>query len=65
MVIEESIHVIFFMYLTILSKKESVDDDLGLETYIGRLQVEDRRKQEDNEVDPKKERSPLALPPAQ
>ena len=53
------------MNLTILSKKESVDDDLVLETYIGRLEIEDKRKQEESEVDPKEERSPLALPPPQ
>ena len=53
------------MNLTILSKKESVDDDLGLETYMGRLQIEDRRQQEEIELDPKEERSQLALPPLQ
>ena len=44
--------MLFFMNLTILSKKESVDDDLGLETSMGRLKIEDRRQQEENEEDP-------------
>ena len=53
------------MNLTILSKKESFDDDLGLETSMGRLQIEDIRQQEENGEDPKKEESPLELPPPQ
>ena len=32
---------------------------------MGRLQIEDRRQQEENEVDLKEERSPLTLPPHQ
>ena len=40
----------------------SVDDDLGLKTYMGRLQIEDERQQEENGEDPKEEGSPLALP---
>ena len=32
---------------------------------MGRLQIEDRKQQEENEVDPKEERSPLALSPPQ
>ncbi|KAL6319796.1 hypothetical protein AAG906_036858 [Vitis piasezkii] len=32
---------------------------------MGRLQIEDRRQQEEKEVDPKEERSPLVLPPPQ
>ena len=44
MVVEESIHVIFYEYNNSLQKRESVDDDLGLETSIGRLQIEDRRQ---------------------
>ncbi|RVW23486.1 hypothetical protein CK203_110464 [Vitis vinifera] len=46
-----------------LMKRE--DDDLGLETFIGRLQIEDRRQQEENGEDHKKEESPLELPPPQ
>ena len=57
--------MLFFMNLTILSKKESFDDDLGLETSMGKLQIEDRRQQEEVVEDPKKEESPLALPSPQ
>ena len=45
-----------------LQERESFDDDLGLETSIGKLQIEDRRQQEEIGEDPKKEESPLALP---
>ncbi|RVW96470.1 hypothetical protein CK203_029751 [Vitis vinifera] len=38
--------------------------NIGLETSMGKLQIEDRRQQEVVE-DPKKEESPLALPPPQ
>ena len=31
--------MLFFMNLAILSKKESFDDDLGLETSMGKLQI--------------------------
>ena len=65
MVVEESIHVIFYEYNNSLQKRESVDDDLGLDTYMGRLEIENRGSQEKNEVDPKEERSPLTLPPPQ
>ena len=55
--------MLFFMNLTILSKKrESLDNDLGLETYMGTLQIEDRIQQEENEVNPKEERPLLTLP---
>ncbi|RVW22169.1 hypothetical protein CK203_108839 [Vitis vinifera] len=62
MVVKESIHVIFDESNNFLQERESVDDGLGLETCIGRLQIEDRRQQEENGEDPKKEESPLALP---
>ena len=45
MVVEESIHVIFYKSNNSLQERESVDDDLGLETYMGRLKIEDRRQQ--------------------
>ena len=51
--------MLFFMNL---QERERIDDDLGLKTSIGRLQIEDRRQQEENGEDPKKEGSPLALP---
>ena len=55
--------MLFFMNLTILSKKrESLDNDLGLETSMEKLQIEDRRQQEEIGEDPKKEESPLTLP---
>ena len=58
--------MLFFMNLTnFLQERESVDDDLGLEINMRKLQIKDRRQQEENEVDPKEERSPLALPPPQ
>ena len=62
MVVEESIHVIFYESNNSLQERESVDDDLGLETYMGRLQIEDERQQEENGEDPKEEWSLLALP---
>ncbi|RVW65236.1 hypothetical protein CK203_062625 [Vitis vinifera] len=64
MVVEESIHVIFYESNNSLQERESFDDDLGLETSMGKLQIEDRRQQEEVVEDPKKE-SPLALPPPQ
>ena len=58
--------MLFFMNLTnSLQERESVDDDLGLEINMRKLKIKDRRQQEENEVDPKEERSPLALPPPQ
>ena len=65
MVVDESIRVIFYEFNKSLQERESFDDDLGLETSMGRLQIEDRRQQEENGGDPKKEESPLALPPPQ
>ncbi|RVW24382.1 hypothetical protein CK203_000340 [Vitis vinifera] len=62
MVVEESIHVIFYESNNSLQERESFDDDLGLETSMGKLQIEDRRQQEEIGEDPKKEESPLALP---
>ena len=52
----------FYASNNYLQERESTDDDLGLETYIERLQIEYRRQQEENGEDPKKEGSPLALP---
>ena len=48
--------MLFFMNLTILSKKKkkSVNNDLGLETSMGILQIENRRQEEENGEDPKK-----------
>ena len=53
--------MLFFMNLTnSLQERESVDDDLGLEINMRKLKIKDRRQQEENEVDPKEERSPCA-----
>ena len=65
MVVEESIHVIFYESNNSLQVRESFDDDLGLEISMGKLQIEYRRQQEEIREDPKKEESPLALPPPQ
>ena len=62
MVVEEFIHVIFYESNNSLQERDSVDDDLGLETSMGRLKIENRRQQEETGEDPKKEGSPLALP---
>ena len=61
MVVEESIHVIFYESNNSLQERKSIDDDLGLEISMGRLKIEDRKQQEENGEDPKKEGSPLAL----
>ena len=55
MVVEESIHVIFYESNNSLQERESFDDDLGLETSMGKLQIEERRQQEEIIEDPKKE----------
>ncbi|RVX04249.1 hypothetical protein CK203_015539 [Vitis vinifera] len=62
MVVEESIHD---ESNNSLQEIESFDDDLGLETSMRKLQIEDRRQQEEVVEDPKKEESPLALPSPQ
>ena len=63
MVVEESIHLIFYESNNSLQERESFNDDLGLETSMGKFQIEDIRQQEEIGEDPKKEESPLALPP--
>ena len=47
MVVEESIHIIFYESNNFLQEIESFDDDLGLETSMGKLQIENRRQQEE------------------
>lgn len=56
-------HVILYESSNALQGRTGVNDDLGLEDYMGRLQIENWSQQEEREVDLKKERSPLALPP--
>ena len=63
MVLEESIHVVFYETNESLQQRESVDNDLGLENSMGRLQIEDENQQVEKDDDPKDERSPLTLPP--
>ena len=65
MVVEDFIQVIFYESNNSFQEKESFDDDLGLKTSMRKLQIEDRRQQEEVVEDPKKEKSPLALPPPQ
>ena len=65
MVVKESIHVIFDESNNSFQEKESFDDDLGLETSMGKLQIEYKRQQEEIREDPKKEESSLTLPPPQ
>ena len=59
--------MLFLMNLTTLFKEEergSVDDDVGLNFSMGRLQIEDKDSQQEKEMDSKnEEQSPLALPP--
>ena len=43
MVVKESIHVIFDESNNYLQERESFDNDLGLETSMGKLKIEDRR----------------------
>ena len=65
MIVEEFIHVIFYESNHSPQETKSFDDDLGLETFMEKLQIEDRRQQEEIVEDPKKEESPLALPHSQ
>ena len=37
-----------------IQERESFDDDLSLETSLGKLQIEDKRQQEEIGGDPKK-----------
>ena len=64
MVVEESIHVVFDECNDTLQRRESVDDDIGLEFSVGRFQIEDMVPQQEEEIDSKKEKeSPLGPPP--
>ena len=63
-VVEESIHVVFDESNDSLHRTESVDDDIGLDFSMGRLQIEDRVHQQEEEINSKKEEeSPLASSP--
>ena len=64
MVVEEFIHVVFDEYNDSLERRESVDDDIGLDFSMGILQIEDGVHQQEEEMDSNKEdESPLAPPP--
>ena len=62
MVVEESIHVIFYESNNSLQERESFDDALDLETSMGRLKIDDRKQEEENGENPKKEGLSLTLP---
>ena len=62
MIVEESIHVVFDESNDSLEKRENIDDDVGLDLSIGRLQIEDGDHQEEEESNSKKEgESPMAF----
>ena len=62
MVVEESIHVVFYESNNSLNGRESVDDDVGIDFSKGRLQIEEGDPEQEKETNSKKkERSPLAL----
>ena len=51
MVVEESIQIVFDESNDSLQRRESVDDDVGLDFSMGRLQIEDRVHQQEEEID--------------
>ena len=64
MVVDESIHAVFDESNDYLERIESVDDDVGLDFSIGRLQIGDGFHQQEEKTDLKKEEeSPLTPPP--
>ena len=63
MVVEESVHVVFDESNESLERRESVNDDVGLDFSMGRLQIDDKVHQKEEEIDSKKEESPFAHPP--
>ena len=63
MVVEESVHVVFDESNESLERRESVNDDVGLDFSMGRLQIDDKVHQQEEEIDSKKEESPFAHPP--
>ena len=62
MLVEESIHVILYEFNNFFQERKSIDGDIGLDTYMRRLQIENRIPQKEKEVDPNEEISPLAIP---
>ena len=64
MVVEESIHVVFDESNDSLERRANIDDDVGLDFSMGRLQIEDGdHQQEEGSNSKKEEESPMALPP--
>ena len=63
MVVEESVHVVFDESNESLERRESVNDDVGLDFSMGRLQIDDKVHQQEEEIESKKEESPFAHPP--
>ena len=63
MVVEESVHVVFDESNESLERRESVNDDVGLDFSMGRLQIDDKVHQQQEEIDSKKEESPFSHPP--
>ena len=63
MVVEESVHVVFDESNKSLERRESVNDDVGLDFSMGRLQIDDKVHQQEEEIDSKKEESLFAHPP--
>ena len=62
-VVEESVHVVFDESNESLERRESVNDDVGLDFSMGRLQIDDKVHQQEEEIDSEKEESPFAHPP--
>ena len=60
MVVEESVNVVFDESNESLERRESVNDDVGLDFSMGRLQIDDKVHQQEEEIDSKKEESPFA-----
>ena len=63
MFVEESAHVVFDESNESLERRESVNDDVGLDFSMGIFQIDDKVHQQEEEIDSKKEESPFAHPP--
>ena len=63
-IVEEFIHLVFDESNDSLKRRENIDDDVGLDLSMGRLQIEDGDHQQEEESKSKKEGESLkALPP--
>ena len=51
MVVEESDHVVFDESNESLERRESVNDDVGLDFSMRRLQIDDKVHQQEEEID--------------